>query len=91
MNGNDDWVLDPQRLDEALSGWRAQQPDAQSRRQVDEFLMDLVLGPMECGTQDEHDVWNGWAGSDARRILIIYNIDLERRRIFVIDIAFSNR
>jgi hypothetical protein len=91
VNGNDDWVLDPQRLDEALAGWRAQQPDAQSRRQVNEFLMDLVLAPMECSQPDEHDVWSGWAGSDARRILIIYNIDLERRRIFVIDIAFWNR
>jgi hypothetical protein len=47
------WTLDPERLQEALARWHGLNPDARSVRHVEEFLMDLVDDPFECGQEDD--------------------------------------
>jgi hypothetical protein len=87
VSADDDWTLDRARLGEALDRWRAQRPDAVSTKHVHEFLMDLVKDPQSCGRPDEHGVWVGWAGPIGRQTIILYDIDLKRRRVFVADIS----
>jgi hypothetical protein len=52
--------------------------------------MDLVLDPFECGEEDdETGNFSGLAGSDFRRIVILYVPDRGLRRVFVADINFA--
>jgi hypothetical protein len=84
------WTLDPERLQEALARWHGLNPDARSVRHVEEFLMDLVDDPFECGQEDD-DTGNftGRAGSDFRPIVVVYVPDRKLQRVFVADINFA--
>ncbi len=84
------WTLDRERLSDALARWHALGPDPISSAHVDEFLMDLVVDPFECGVEDgETGNFTGRAGSDARLIIIVYVPDRDLRRVFVADINFA--
>ncbi|MGH2595883.1 MAG: hypothetical protein ACRDH7_07960 [Actinomycetota bacterium] len=84
------WTLDRERLADALARWYALEPDTVSIAHVDEFLMDLVIEPFECGVEDgETGNFTGRAGSDARAIVIVYVPDRDLRRVFVADINFA--
>jgi hypothetical protein len=51
--------------------------------------MDLVQDPFACGMEDDATgVFTGAAGSDARRIVIVYVPVPASLRVFVIDISF---
>ena len=90
MSSATDWTLDPERLAEALERWHGLRPDAASVDHVNNFLMDLVIDPFECGEEDGHTGnFTGLAGSDARPIIIVYVPDRDSRRVFVADINFA--
>jgi hypothetical protein len=81
------WVLQRERLNEALERWRRQHPGRRSRELVNEFLMDLVHDPLSCGEQDgESGVWTGLPGEG---ILVVYAPDLSTRSVVVADISFA--
>jgi hypothetical protein len=81
------WVLQRERLSEALERWRRQRPGSRSRELVNEFLMDLVDDPFSCGEQDgESGVWTGLPGEG---IVVVYVPDAVSRSIAVADISFA--
>ena len=83
-------TLDRQRLSDALARWYALGPDAASIAHIEEFLMDLVVDPFECGLEDrETGNFTGRAGSDARPVVVVYVPDRDLRRVFVADINFA--
>jgi len=77
-------------LREALDDWRAQNPDLVSRRLVNEFLMDLVRDPFDCGgiEDDETGIFSAELGVD-RNIVAVYVPDVITRRIGVTTVTFA--
>ena len=90
MGSASHWTLDARRLTEALERWRSLTPDSASVDHVNDFLMDLVIDPFECGEEDgDTGNFTGLAGSPARPIIIVYVPDPASRRVFVADINFA--
>ena len=90
MSSPGNWALDAERLTEALDRWHSLRPDAASVDHVNNFLMDLVVDPLECGEEDgDTGNFTGLAGSPARPIIIVYVPDRDSRRVFVADINFA--
>lgn len=90
MSNASNWTLDAERLAEALKRWRGLGPDAASADHVNNFLMDLVIDPFECGEEDgDTGNFTGLAGSVVRPIIIVYVPDRDSRRVFVADINFA--
>ncbi|MGZ5306725.1 MAG: hypothetical protein ACXWEG_08325 [Actinomycetota bacterium] len=90
MSSASNWTLDAERLAEALERWRSLRPDAASVDRVNNFLMDLVIDPFECGEEDgDTGNFTGLAGSLTRQIIIVYVPDRASRRVFVADINFA--
>jgi hypothetical protein len=80
------WRLDPDRVREALAAWEAADPDPASRRDVSEFLMDLVVDPLRAGREDgETGIWVGWANPF---VTVMYVPDRATRQVFVADISY---
>jgi hypothetical protein len=84
------WSLDRERLREALADWRAQDPDLVSRRFVNEFLMDLVRDPLDCGgiEDDETGIFSAELGAEGN-IVVVYVPDVITRRISVAIVTFA--
>jgi hypothetical protein len=84
-----DWELDRDRLQASLDRWHSLCRRTRHRDFVDEFLMDLVKDPFECGHEDgESEMWIGEAGGVLTRIAVVYYPERETRRVFVTDINY---
>jgi hypothetical protein len=83
---NRPWTFDPDRLEEALQGWRRRHhPSRRARREVAEQLMDLLDDPFRHGQEDdETGTFTAIAGLG---IVIVYVPMLEEHRIYVADIG----
>jgi hypothetical protein len=87
------WHFNRVRLAEALSLWKATGPDAYTRAQVNEALMDLIKDPLLWGSEDpqspgvfHREIVTG----TGVRIGILYAIpSLEEREVAVADIRSS--
>ncbi len=83
MTTGDAWTLDKKCLSEALERWHATNPDDFTRERVNEWLMDLVLDPLNRGQPDENQPGIYYGRVAGTNVGVTYVPTLETRTVCV--------
>lgn len=80
----DEWTLDPESKTRILDPWLASEPDVKLRRQVLEWVADLVKDPLR---YQEHEPGSYRGRVVGTHIGVLFTLDLEGRRVMLADIS----